>query len=284
VRLVPLVALALVAPALQAQTDPHASLLAAARAAAEATSGCGLACGLGGAFAPDGYYLHNGAPIISGGDAARGFLLTQKVLAGIRVQWQALHAEVSADGRFGVTWGVTTIGIRGAPVRFGRYVSAWRRDDSGWRLVAHLQAGLNERSALPDGWAAPPIPPLSDDPASRAFVEADKAFAALASQTNAAQAFATYAATDAVTFAGTGELAMGPGAIRTNLEGGPPTDWHWGPVASGGAPDGSLGFTVGEATITPKGGTAFRSKYLTVWRRDSDGKVRFIADAGNAAP
>lgn len=277
-------ALLLGAPALQAQADPHAALLAADRAAAEASSRCGLACGLGGAFAADAFYLHNGAPIIQGGGSARALIQADTALAGLRVQWQALHAEVSGDGRFGVTWGVTTIGIRGAPVRFGHYVSAWRLDGATWRLVAHVQAGLNPPGALPTGWTAPVITPLADDPATRGFVEADRAFAALAVQTDAARAFAAFAADDAVTFSGSGELALGPASIGANLAGGPPTDWRWAPRAAGGAPDGSLGFTVGEATITPRGDAGFRSKYLTIWRRDPDGRVRFITDAGNARP
>ena len=278
-------ALLFVTPGLRAQEDPHAALLAADRAAAEASSRCGLACGLGGALTADAFYLHNGAPIIRGGEAARAFLMAQPSLATLRIQWQALDAEVSSDGSFGVTWGVTTIGIRGAPVRLARYVSAWQHDDTGWHLAAHVQTGLGAPATLPAGWAAPPLPALAPNSAVTGFVEADHAFATLAAATDAATAFQEFAATDAVTFSGTGELVRGPAAIRANLEGGPPMAWQWGPVAAGGSLDGSLGFTVGEATIAPKSGEeVFRSKYLTIWRREPDGKIRFITDAGNARP
>ena len=278
-------ALLFVTPGLQAQEDPHAALLAADRSASEASSRCGLACGLGGALTADAFYLHNGAPIIRGGEAARAFLMAQPTLATLRIQWQALHAEVSSDGSFGVTWGVTTIGIRGAPVRLARYVSAWQRDLIGWHLAAHVQTGVGSPVTLPAGWTAPPLPALTTNPTVAGFVEADRAFATLAAQTDAATAFAAFAAPDAVTFSGSGELALGPAAIRANLEGGPPMAWQWGPVAAGGSLDGSLGFTVGEATIAPKSGEeVFRSKYLTIWRREPDGKIRFITDAGNARP
>jgi ketosteroid isomerase-like protein len=280
-------ALLFVTPGLRAQEDPHAALLAADRAAAEASSRCGLACGLGGALTADAFYLHNGAPIIRGGEAARAFLMAQPTLATLRIQWQALHAEVSSDGSFGVTWGVTTIGIRGGQVRFGRYISVWRHDDSGWRMAAHVQTGLNPSARLPEGWTAPLLPSLEVGPAVVGFVEADRAFAALAAQTDAANAFESFAASDAVTFAGP-ELSRGPTAIRKSLEGGPPETWKWGPVGAGSSSDGSLGFTVGDAIIQIRnaGGdtTVVRSKYLTVWRREPDGRARFIIDAGNALP
>jgi ketosteroid isomerase-like protein len=285
-RLLTVAALALAVPALQAQADPHATLLAADRAAGEASSRCGLACGLGGSFTSDAFYLHNGAPLIRGADAARTFLMAQAALAPLRIQWQALHAEVSADATLGVTWGITALGIRGGPVRFGRYISVWRHDDNGWRMAAHVQVGLNSSAPLPEGWTAPPPPALEAGPAVIGFVEADWAFAALAAQTGAANAFERFAAADAVTFAGP-ELARGPTAIRQSLEGGPPADWKWGPVGAGSSLDGSLGFTVGEATIRSRdaaGDATVRSKYLTIWRRETDGQVRFIIDAGNALP
>ena len=61
--------------------------------------------------------------------------------------------------------------------------------------------------------------------------------------------------------------------------------WEWHPVYSEGAASGDLGFTVGEAVITPPGATpdkAFHSKYLTVWRRQPDGSLRYIVDGGNS--
>jgi hypothetical protein len=55
-------------------------------------------------------------------------------------------------------------------------------------------------------------------------------------------------------------------------------------VAGGGTDGGSIGWTVGEATITPTGGTALHTKYLSVWEAGPDGTLRFIIDAGSARP
>lgn len=53
-------------------------------------------------------------------------------------------------------------------------------------------------------------------------------------------------------------------------------------MAGGGAAD--LGFTVGESVITGKGEDPSYGKYLTLWRREPGGAIRYIADGGNARP
>jgi ketosteroid isomerase-like protein len=60
--------------------------------------------------------------------------------------------------------------------------------------------------------------------------------------------------------------------------------WEWHPVYSEGSAAGDLGFTVGEATIAVPGAsgvTEYKSKYLTIWRRQPDGSIRYIVDGGN---
>lgn len=282
--------LVLTAAATLAGQEPRAALLAADRAASEASSACGFACGLAGAMDSEALYLHEGLPVLQGGEAIGRFLRAQPDLTPLRIQWQPLHAEVSNDGTFGVTWGTTTIGIRGGPVRFGHYLTGWRRSPHGWRIVAHVQTALTLQGALvPPGQPVPALAPLLAPAALAPLAEADRAFAAQAGRDGAAAAFAAWAAADAVTFAGSGELVRGPEAIRATLAGGPAAQWAWGPVALRGADDGSLGITVGEATISvarPSGAPArtVYSKYLTAWRREPSGAIRFIADAGNARP
>jgi len=282
--------LALAAATTLAGQEPHAALLAADRAASEASSACGFACALAGAMDPDALYLHEGMPVLQGGEMIGRFLRAQSELTPLRIQWQPLHAEVSSDGTFGVTWGTTTIGIRGGPVRFGHYLTGWRRHPHGWRIVAHVQTALGlRRSPVQPDQPVPALAPLLAPPALAPMAEADRAFAAQAGRDGAAAAFAAFAAADAVTFAGSGELVRGPEAIRASLAGGPAAQWAWGPVALRGADDGSLGITVGEATISvarPGGAPprAIFSKYLTAWRREPSGAIRFIADAGNARP
>jgi len=268
-----------------ARAQTTSTLLEADRAAARRSEECGFACGLGSVLSEGAFYLHHGMPIIHGAQSAWSFLQAQDTLLSHRVQWQPLDARLSADATFGITWGVTSVGLRGGPVRFGRYISAWQREGGVWRIAAHVQTALNDAAGVsrPDGWRPHPLPPLSPGGGIAPFVEADRSFAAQAAREGAAAAFGAWAAPDAVLF-GLTELNRGPDAIRLAFAG-PPSQWQWEPVGAGGAADGSLGFTVGEATIRrtlPSGGEVItRSKYLTIWAKLADGTVRFLVDGGN---
>jgi ketosteroid isomerase-like protein len=293
----PLVALAASSPlTLQAQLSAEArlarqaDLVAADRATADTAVRLGFAEAFRLAAAPDLVLVYPGAPVVAGLDAVREMLAGQSALQTLTIRWAPLHAEVSADGDFGVSYGVTGIVVSDSaptpPLRFGKYLSAWRNTAAGWRLVAHVQVGLLPGAAYvePHGVEAAPLPPLAATGAVAAFAHADLAFAALAGRSGAPAAFAAYAAADAVTFAGTGELVRGPAAIRRWLTDEARSSWDWRPVAAGGSARGDLGYTVGESVITPPGEDSFYGKYLTLWRREPNGRIRFLADGGNARP
>jgi ketosteroid isomerase-like protein len=287
--------LALLAAPLHAQVSAeerlarHDQLIAADRAAADTAVVLGLTEALARAAAPELVVLYPGAPVVMGLDAARQLLAAQPALKGITLRWVPLFADVSSDGSFGVSYGVT--GIAGSapppagPLRFGKYLSAWRRVGEGWKMVAHVEVGLLPAAAYvsPAGFSAPPLATLPGSGPVAEFARADAQFAALAGKQGASAAFAAFAARDAVTFPGTGELARGPEAIRRWLAG-DESAWSWRPVAGGGSTSGDLGFTVGESVITPKGEAPSYGKYLTFWRRQPGGLIRFIADGGNGRP
>ena len=124
--------------------------------------------------------------------------------------------------------------------------------------------------------------------ASGPWVDADLRFAAEAGRRGAAEAFREWAAPDGVMFAPTGELRFGPQEIHAGFDPRSTAQWRWAPVATGGSPTGPLGWTVGEAVIRVTGSdgktTDYKSKYLTLWRRLADGRVRFLADGGSDRP
>jgi ketosteroid isomerase-like protein len=265
------------------------SLVAADRAAGDSVLKQGFATGLLGAAAPELVLVYPGAPVIAGLEGARHLLTAQTALSGLTVRWMPLSVEMSADGTFGLTYGVTAIASEtGAPssqLRMGKYLSAWRRVGSEWRIIAHAQVGLVAAASLelPEGFSKPAVPPIPGGNASD-FARADGEFAGMAGREGAAKAFATFVAADGVIFSGSGELIRGPEAVRAQMEDGPQAKWEWHPVAAGSSAAGDLGFTVGESVITPAGSPATFGKYLTIWRRTRDGKIRFIADGGNARP
>jgi len=263
-------------------------LLAADRAMADTSSVSGLAAAIARSAHADLALLYPGAPVVAGRDLAMQLLAAQDALRSLRVRWTPLYAEVSEDGTLGVTWGATALaatGATGAPLRMGKYLSAWRRGADGWRLVAHAQLGLLPAAAYtttPGLRGATTVLPSSGAVAD--FARADTEFATLAGREGAGIAFATWAAADAVVFPGTGELVRGPDAIRRLMTETTPSQWRWAPVLGGASGSGDLGFTVGEATIIPQGGAPAYTKYLSLWRRENDGRIRYLADGGNGRP
>lgn len=265
--------------------DVRDDLLAADRAVSDSVRTQGLARALGRVAALDLVLLYPGAPVVASRDAAQRLVAGQAALPAV-LSWVPLHAEVSQDGSMGVTYGATTIiPDRASPqgVRTGKYLSAWRRDPDGWRLVAHAQVGLAPPTAFTQvPGLTLPAPRLAAQ--ASAFTRVDTEFAEHAGRSGAPDAFAKYIAADGVLFPATGELVRGRAEARRLLSQGPQSAWVWRPVASGAAGSGDIGWTVGEAVITPQGGSPFYSKYLSLWRRERDGTIRFIADGGNARP
>ena len=277
------------------------ALIRTDRAAADSSWSAGFRATVAAAAVPDAVLLWPGAPVVRGlPDIGRLLMVVQGVanltrpLAAdarpdsLRVTWQPLGAEVSSDSTLGATWGVTAAAAVGtdAPV-IGRYIAAWRREADGganpWRLAAIMFTDVTPDGAAPRVAELPlELPPLKLAGGTAPFVASDLAFARLAGDSGAAAAFERWAAPDAHTFAGGGVLVLGPKAIARAVSA--PATWQWHPVAAGAAVDGSMGWTVGEAVITAADGHSGPSKYLTVWKRQADGSIRFVTDGGNGRP
>lgn len=249
----------------------------------------GMRAAFANVLADDARFLYDRAPVVAGKSNIVGMLSSQPLLDSMRVQWFPLVVTTSADGTLGATWGVTT--ILSAPndtttPRFGKYISMWRRtSDGNWQLVAHVDVGLTSAKVAVPGNMSPQADPFSGSGA--AFAKADREFSQMAGASGAARSFGAFAASDAMTLPGNFEIVVGPAAIEARMAESPAAvaKWEWHPVYSEGAASGDLGFTVGEAVITPPGATpdkAFHSKYLTVWRRQPDGSLRYIVDGGNS--
>ncbi|MEP6904810.1 MAG: hypothetical protein ABI875_01930 [Gemmatimonadales bacterium] len=267
------------------------SLLQADHALSTAARTRGIAAAFGEVLAPGSLFLYEGAPVVAGRDNILALLGAQPVLAAIRVQWLPLVAAMSADGTLGATYGVTAISPLPVPgdsaIRFGKYISTWRWNPTGaWQLVGHVEMGLTDAAVvIPAGLANATL--LAGDPLSGTgapFARADIDFAKMAAASGAPAAFGAFAAPDAATLPGSGEIIIGPAAIRARmLESSIATaKWDWRPVYAEASTRGDLGFTVGEATIKPPNSSdEYHSKYLTLWRRQPDGSIRFIVDGGN---
>lgn len=276
----------------QPAPDPLRSMMAADLAWADSAARGGVDGYVWG-LTDDVLYLHPGAPVMRGRATVRAFLAAQPAQPGSLVGWQPVRGQVSADGSVGYTLGFTAQSEPSSPgtapaLRFGRYLTYWRRGaDGGWKAAATVTGipATPGAPAFPAEWTAGFRPDTGQGGARAAMERADRAFSDDAVRNGTAHAFEAFAAPDAVTFFG--ELQLGPREIGAVFAGSK-ARYVWRPAASGAAAAGDLGFTVGEAELTATGrdGTARTTltKYLTIWRRQSDGSYRYVTDAGNGRP
>mgnify|MGYP003575850844 CR=1 FL=1 len=116
----------------------------------------------------------------------------------------------------------------------------------------------------------------------------DRDFAAYAKQHGVANAFREFAAPNAISFP-MGEAPLhGREAIYQTMLNFPKGELLWEPAGSDIARSGELGYTWGtyEFRTTDAEGKAVthHGKYVTVWKKQQDGRWKFVADIGNSGP
>ena len=230
----------------------------------------------GAAFTDSAVYLHPGSPLVRGASQITTFLADAKVARSLRRE--PVFADVSLDGSLGYTVGWT----RSAGTR-GKYLACWRKEPDGWRLAA-FAGTLPMRDSVPARLVGKrdETAPVRGRPNPRELLQADSAFAALSVARGAKQAFVTYAAEHAITFGSGPQMNEGREAIGAAFDRFPAgAVLEWRPVAADIAQSGDLGCTVGEAIIRSLNQY---SKYLTIWKRQSNGGWQFVADGGNLRP
>jgi ketosteroid isomerase-like protein len=126
------------------------------------------------------------------------------------------------------------------------------------------------------------------------MMAADRAFSDLSVKSGAHAAFLAYMADDARIFDGDHPPLLGKEAVaayyadveKKNPGGEKASTLQWTPIEADASPDGVLGYTRGTWTIsaTKKDGSALRvtGYYVTEWKRQGDGKYKFVLDIGGA--
>ncbi len=230
------------------------------------------------AFTDSAAYLHPGAPLIRGARNISAFLAGDTSMRN--VLRTPAYADVSSDGTLGYTYGWTrSTGER------GKYLACWRKLSVAWRVSAYARS-----TPVPMADSVPlPVPRKAAndetfggraDPAE--LLRADSAFAAMSVSQGGKAAFLAFASEAAVALGGGAQMSEGREAIAAWFDGLPAgAVLEWWPVAAEIARSGDLGCTVGEARIAS---LKHYSKYLTIWKRQSDGTWKFVADGGNVTP
>ncbi|MBV9086118.1 MAG: DUF4440 domain-containing protein [Acidobacteriaceae bacterium] len=127
------------------------------------------------------------------------------------------------------------------------------------------------------------------DQARAAMLQTDRDFA----KTGAARdldAFLSFVADDVRIFP-EGAMATGKPAMRAMWEGGfkePTWSIHWAPIAAEACASGDLGYTTGTYETRSQGSdgrpVVHRGSYVTIWRKQGDGRWKVALDIGSAAP
>lgn len=120
------------------------------------------------------------------------------------------------------------------------------------------------------------------------LLNADMAFARAAREKGVAQAFKDYAAHDAVSFPMEKSPVHGRDAIFEAMKEFPAGQLLWTPTAADVSRGEDLGYTWGTWEFITKDSdgkpTSHHGKYVTVWKRQTDGAWKYVADIGNTGP
>jgi hypothetical protein len=201
------------------------------------------------------------------------------------------HAIVSNDDALGCAVGTV---LRVVPTaksgghRFGRFVACWARHMSAreWQLRAFALNGTSDDGGPPDVSLAGPQSAIAVAPhsATLAATETDARFAKLSVDSGPSIAFRRYAAADGMLLGARARPRQGPDEIGAAFApAASDQEFSWTPNGALSTESGGLAVTVGDATIK-RGLTVTRTKYLTVWREDTDGHWRFVLDLGSPRP
>ena len=242
-------------------------------------------------FAPQGFLLAPG-PIAARGPASVARTLERDSLnATSRLRVRTVGGDVSRDGNDGFTYGYfDTFRANGDSV-IGWYHAYWRRDGDEWKMLALVRrrrpagemSAPREVSSMHDARCIEP--PRSADTVAflKEIMAADLAFSDLAA-TNVGAAFGAYAADDAAKSGKEAAYVYGKAAITQLYDPPPPNGLKWQPELGTSSRGGDFGFTVGSAgsrvvdPSAPPQNPATAGHYFTIWRRDANGKWRYVID------
>jgi ketosteroid isomerase-like protein len=163
---------------------------------------------------------------------------------------------------------------------YAAYAKAYADLEAGGGGVA---AADSSRDAAAE---APPAQAAAEDPAAE-IMAADRAFAARSGEVGAAQAFREFMDADGLWLIADSEPIRGAEAIYQALGGAAPSGGRllWEPVEAWASASGDFGASWGRSRFVPddpaKPQRAYR--YMTVWRRDDEGRWRGLMDMGAAA-
>lgn len=118
--------------------------------------------------------------------------------------------------------------------------------------------------------------------AEKEMMEADRAFSKLSEADGMDVAFLAYAADDAVLLREKTPPIKGMEALKKRMEplAGKKIPLKWEPDFARASASGDLGYTCGHWSLTLDGKTQ-TGHYVTIWKRQADGRWKWVFDTGN---
>ncbi len=126
--------------------------------------------------------------------------------------------------------------------------------------------------------------PVKPDPS--VLIETDLAFSALSSEKGMAEAFLAYADSAVVKLQDQQFPAWGIEELKNSFQDVDDSKFvlTWEPLKAEIAASGDLGYTMGNWTLVTTGGNTRYGNYVSVWKKQADGKWKFVLDAGTSTP
>ncbi|MCY1056174.1 nuclear transport factor 2 family protein [Nannocystis sp. SCPEA4] len=202
--------------------------------------------------------------------------------SGVSLTWEPAFAEIAASGDLGYTTGPYQAQRRdSAEVKYGHYVSVWRKEGERWRLVVDGGSPHPPPLHLPDRFTHAPVR-VSANSADRAaeLKSMRAAEAALIADitSKGLHALVAAAAPDLRYYPPGSFPITGTSAFQTTLLNRADV-LTFTPRGDGVSAAGDLGYVWGDATRVIKPGAAVeRGGYLRLWRRDDSGHWQLALD------
>ena len=121
-----------------------------------------------------------------------------------------------------------------------------------------------------------------------ALMQTDLDFSKISEERGIVDAFGAFMDENAMMYPNRQLPIKGREAILKFMGEGPPATLTWKPYYADVATSGDLGYTLGFATWTTKDSLGndvkSYSKYVTIWKKQSDGSWKYVFDTGNSAP
>jgi ketosteroid isomerase-like protein len=129
---------------------------------------------------------------------------------------------------------------------------------------------------------------MSIDKEKEALLAVDSAFSALSVEKGRAAAFEEYLGEGAAMFRDNAHPFIGKERIQNLMARSPKGTLSWKPHFADVAESGDLGYTWGEweyTDVTASGAeTKSKGYYVTFWKKQADGKWKFVLDIGTSGP